>query len=75
MDDHSKYHSKNTFCGYAGPEEMQHLYELNRMKRGEFEHIWKYAKDQISNHQFDSFPTLITTFQQTVMGRKYTYQI
>lgn len=39
------------------------------------EHIWKYTKDQISNHQFDSFPKLITTFQQIVMGRKYTYQI
>ena len=27
-DDHSKYHSPNAFCGYAGPEEIQHLQEL-----------------------------------------------
>ncbi len=27
-DNHSKYHSANAFCGYAGPEEMQHLHEL-----------------------------------------------
>ena len=39
------------------------------------EHIWKYAKDQISNYQFESFPKLIITFQQIVMGRKYTYHI
>lgn len=28
MDEHSKYHSPNAFCGYAGPEEMQHLRDL-----------------------------------------------
>lgn len=39
------------------------------------EHVWKYVKDQVSNYQFESFPELITTFQQIVMGRKYTYQI
>lgn len=27
-EDHSKYHSSNAFCGYAGPEEMQHLQDL-----------------------------------------------
>lgn len=27
-DDHSKYHSPNAFCGYAGPEELQHLQDL-----------------------------------------------
>lgn len=27
-NDHSKYHSSNAFCGYAGPEEMKHLHDL-----------------------------------------------
>lgn len=27
-DNHAKYHSANAFCGYAGPEEMQHLRDL-----------------------------------------------
>lgn len=27
-EDHSKYHSANAFCGFAGPEEMQHLVDL-----------------------------------------------
>ncbi len=27
-DNHSEYHSPNAFCGYAGPEEMQHLKDL-----------------------------------------------
>lgn len=26
--DHSKSHSANAFCGYAGPEEMKHYYRL-----------------------------------------------
>ena len=28
VDEHSKYHSVNAFCGNAGPEEMAHLQEL-----------------------------------------------
>lgn len=39
------------------------------------EHIWKYTKDQISNYQYTTFSELIKSFQQIVMGRKYTYQI
>lgn len=27
-DGHSEFHSKSAFCGYAGPEEMQHLQDL-----------------------------------------------
>lgn len=27
-DHHAKYHSKNAFCGYAGPQELQHLQDL-----------------------------------------------
>lgn len=27
-NNHLKYHSSNAFCGYAGPEELQHLHEL-----------------------------------------------
>lgn len=27
-DHHVKYHSKNAFCGYAGPEELRHLQDL-----------------------------------------------
>ena len=27
-DDHSKYHSENAFCGYAGPQELKHLQKL-----------------------------------------------
>ena len=26
--DHSGFHSKNAFCGYAGPEERNHLHRL-----------------------------------------------
>lgn len=29
-DDHSQYHSANAFCGYAGPEEIQHLQDLTK---------------------------------------------
>lgn len=39
------------------------------------EHIWKYAKDQISNTQFNSMKELIQSFKRTVMGRTYPYQI
>lgn len=39
------------------------------------EHIWKYAKDQISNTQFDSMIGLIQSFKSIVMGRTYPYQI
>ncbi len=27
-DEHAQFHSSNAFCGYAGPEEMQHLRDL-----------------------------------------------
>lgn len=27
-DGHAEFHSANAFCGYAGPEETQHLREL-----------------------------------------------
>jgi len=39
------------------------------------EHIWQNAKDQISNHQFNSFFQTIKTFQILVMSHMYNYQI
>lgn len=39
------------------------------------EHIWNYAKDQISNTQFNSMKELIQSFKSIVMGRIYPYQI
>lgn len=27
-DDHSDYHSKDAFCGSAGPAELRHLHEM-----------------------------------------------
>lgn len=41
-DDHSKYHSKNAFCGYASPEEMQHLQDLvNELSDDELKNLVK----------------------------------
>ena len=39
------------------------------------EHIWKWGKDQIANHQFSTLKDLSRMFRKTIMGRTYTYQI
>lgn len=39
------------------------------------EHVWKYAKDRISNQQYQSLKEVTFAFRQIVMGRNYTYQI
>lgn len=39
------------------------------------EHIWKWSKDQIANHQYTSLTDLAHVFQKTVMSRIYPYQI
>lgn len=39
------------------------------------EHIWRWSKDQIANHQFSSLRSLALTFRKIVMSRKYPYQI
>jgi len=39
------------------------------------EHIWRWSKDQIANHQFSSLKSLSQAFRKVVMSRKYPYQI
>ena len=39
------------------------------------EHIWKYAKDRISNQQYGNMKELVNGFTTVVMGRNYPYQI
>lgn len=39
------------------------------------EHIWKWGKDQIANHQFSTLKDLSRVFRKTIMGRNYAYQI
>lgn len=40
QNDHSQYHSANAFCGYAGPEEMQHLHDLiDQLSDKELKHL------------------------------------
>ena len=39
------------------------------------EHIWKWGKDQIANHQFSTLKDFSRVFRKTIMGRKYSYQI
>lgn len=39
------------------------------------EHIWKYAKDGISNHQCATMEKMAERFKEIVMGRNYLYQI
>ena len=39
------------------------------------EHIWKWGKDQIANHQFSTLKDLSRIFRKTIMGRIYSYQI
>lgn len=39
------------------------------------EHVWKYAKDEISNHQCATMKKMIGRFKSIVMGRNYSYQI
>lgn len=39
------------------------------------EHIWKWGKDQIANHQFSTLKDLSRVFRKTIMGRTYAYQI
>ena len=38
------------------------------------EHIWKYAKEEISNQQYDNMEELINGFKTIVIGRNYHYQ-
>jgi transposase len=39
------------------------------------EHVWKWAKDQIGNIQFQTLKDLTNTFKRIVTGRIYSYQI
>jgi transposase len=39
------------------------------------EHIWKYAKDEISNYQCATIEEMTERFKSIVMGRSYPYQI
>lgn len=39
------------------------------------EHVWKWAKDQISNVQFGTMRELTKTFKKIITGRNYPYQI
>lgn len=39
------------------------------------EHIWKYAKDEISNHQCATMEKMTERFKEIVIGRNYPYQI
>lgn len=39
------------------------------------EHIWKYAKDEVSNQQCDTLEELTMKFTSIITGRNYTYQI
>lgn len=39
------------------------------------EHVWKYAKDKIANHQCSSFKTTINKFKLAVIHRKFDYQL
>jgi len=39
------------------------------------EHIWKYAKDEISNRQCGNIKELANEFKTIVIGRNYSYQI
>ena len=39
------------------------------------EHVWKWAKDQISNVQFGTMQELTKTFKKIITGRNYPYQI
>lgn len=38
------------------------------------EHVWKYGKSQIANHQHDSLEETVATFVTAVTGRKYQYE-
>lgn len=55
MDDtHSKYHSKNAFCGYAGPEEMQHLQDLiDKLSDNELKNLVKSVGIEIDFENMD----------------------
>jgi transposase len=39
------------------------------------EHIWKYAKDEISNNQCATMEKMTERFKEIVIGRNYSYQI
>lgn len=39
------------------------------------EHIWEYAKEEISNQQYDNIKELADEFKKIVIGRNYSYQI
>lgn len=39
------------------------------------EHVWEYAKEEISNQQYGNMQELINGFKTIVMGRNYPYQI
>lgn len=39
------------------------------------EHVWKEAKQRISNIQFESFDKTKEAFKKTVMSRKFSYQM
>lgn len=39
------------------------------------EHVWEYAKEEISNYQCSNIKELTNAFKTIVMGRNYPYQI
>lgn len=38
------------------------------------EHVWKYGKDKLANHQRESLEETVETFISIVIGRRYNYQ-